>query len=168
MILPFARQTPWKEETEFEYRIQTGIKIHTFRLGDRWKPGMFIDFWSENPRTANKNPYPFSIAEGKAAALGTTYRDGKPIRLPMVYATETFYFEFPDEDKFILKIGSLFIDNDLLYDLVALQDGFSEPLDFQRWFRLTAKKKKTKVLTGQVIHWTRHGIYDFENASILK
>jgi hypothetical protein len=50
MNLTFKTEFPWGKPTNFRQQIQEDKKVHTFRLGDRWKPGDRIHFWEGNPR----------------------------------------------------------------------------------------------------------------------
>lgn len=70
MILSFSRTFPWKDKTEFVRKIQEGIKQHTFRIGHRWKVGMKIHFWDQNPRSTMMTPKPkaFTTKLGHAAS----------------------------------------------------------------------------------------------------
>lgn len=60
---------PWGQPTNFKEKIQAGVKIHTFRMGDRWQPGMLIHFWEENPRNTSVNPAPFQLPRFDLAEL---------------------------------------------------------------------------------------------------
>lgn len=76
MILSFSRTFPWKEKTEFVRKIQEGIKQHTFRIGHRWKVGMKIHFWDQNPRSTMMmpKPKPFNV---KVSRSNGWFENGK-------------------------------------------------------------------------------------------
>lgn len=62
MILTFSKD-------KFVYDIIAGRKVTTIREDKhgRWKPGMKIYFWKNNPRNKSKNPHCFG--EGKCARV---------------------------------------------------------------------------------------------------
>ena len=164
MILSFSRLTPWGTPTEFKEQIQTGGKIHTMREIPRWKPGIAVDFWQENPRNTHKNPEVFFIDKERAASWKKVERNSKIIHLPVCCATEQVEMTFFSDEKVQIKIGSFFIDDENLFNLFARQDGFPEPYDMIRWFWIGLGQKPNTTITRQLVHWTKHGIYDVKNA----
>lgn len=72
MILSFSRKFPWGDPTNFIDKIQSGAKIHTFRIfkdvftekqfeeakkTDRWKVGNKIHFWDHSPYVKGSKPF---------------------------------------------------------------------------------------------------------------
>jgi hypothetical protein len=59
MILSFMEKFPWKTPTNFEYKINNGIKIHTFLADEknRWKPGTIINFYTGNYRKGKRKNF---------------------------------------------------------------------------------------------------------------
>lgn len=183
MILSFSDRFPWGGPTNFQDKIDRGYKVHTFRIGDRWRPDMPIHFWMGNPRNP-KRAFPFFPT---AAYIWEPYKEGD--KLPVVIATEQWEMEFTDlpqscmEFEFRLSVGrwdvnAIFgigpngkykiIDRDIGLREVASNDGLKED-EFLRWFHLAAMKHKTNQLTGQVIHWfgTCKG-YDYGQMKLSK
>ncbi len=180
MILSFKRQMPWGESTNFKQKIKAGVKIHTFRLGDRWKPGMIIHFWEENPRVKTKNTAAFRLGNYERAEVWKQceYKEEGKERIvdePLCFAVEPFELtikELPDDGDRVnrkeveLKIGDLFIDTPEMLQLVAFNDGFNSFEEFISWFSIYFKKKGITTGKGQVIHWTDQ-VYDTDTADCL-
>jgi hypothetical protein len=150
MLLTFSRLDSAGEPTEFEAKIKAGVKRHTFRQGNRWKPGTVIHFWSGTPRNQKNNPYEFSLPEFTADYTRGTDDGSKAY--PLVSIVEDFKMSFPETGHVLFQIGDLMVDENLL-EIVAQADGFDSKEAFVAWFRRTAEKAKVKVITGQVIHW---------------
>jgi len=160
MILSFTRKLDWGELTEFERKIASGEKTHTFRFDMRWKPGRTIHFWMGSPRAKKylPAPYPIQIPGGRAIY----WNDDKP-PLPICSATEEFTIDFSGvnyEDKddlwearmdFLWIGGNQVIDqNRLRY--IANRDGLTVD-QFRRFFFLRLKKEGIQKKTGKIIHW---------------
>jgi len=190
MILSFKKLTPDREPTNFPMKIRIGEKIHTFRLGDRWSPGIPIHFWDGSPRNQRDNPSPFEIHRCMAKEL--VEHNGQ--LLPACYAVEPFrmkfhaYRDLRDQLEF-LWIGKWHVPGYLMPQ-VASQDGltlrqfkswfFKTALDLQvekmklegNWIARMPALKQPKMpnwihLSGQIIHWTDK-IYRCESAITIE
>ena len=122
MLLSFKRNYPWGGETNFVQKIIQGEKIHTFRIGDRWRPGMFIDFWDESPRNKWADPKPewFGVGE-PAGAKKWSFHPEKGMMLPMAVSIETWEMRFSRLHEFwwfTLVIGGVFKWEAIVYQNV--------------------------------------------------
>jgi len=133
MLLTFSREFPWGKLTGFKQKMQTGIKKHTFRLG---------------------------------------YRFQHSHAMPCVTATEKFEILFIDAPGFegladnylvSLKIEGISINNKLQLTQIAKNDGFDNYEEFIEYFNYRRKKDKTKLLEGQIVHWTKLTYTNFAN-----
>lgn len=166
MILSFKRHYLFDKETptRFMEKIQAGSKIHSFRLGARWRAGLPIDFWEESPRNQTMSPQEFTIPTDRAVVWRHVNRQGKELFLPHCYKTEPFILELkrlPDADGQInrfeasLKIGDLYFNTPELFNLVATNDGFNSATEFCRWFaEYIPKGHNSFTFRGVVVHWT--------------
>ena len=170
MILSFARKTPWGELTDFRRKVAELEKIHTFRMGNRWRPGMKIHFWDSSPRSkgsAKLAPEEFFLEES-GVSICKEVRYSRPdeygVKRVLVKSVQDFEMQFnfdveAEHWQMFLRIdGKLIGEPDYEKGLsevreVCENDGLS--IDwFVRWFVHSAIKKETSILTGQVVHWT--------------
>jgi len=176
MLLPFSR-TFNEKPTNFKQKIQAFEKIHTFRLGHRFKPGDLLHFWDGAPRNRYLVPKaePFTIPINGIACYKTMRMESVEVLVPCVYATENFKMVFEDvpglegiEDNYLVHFT---IEGLQLHELTSIKfepilmyyDGFDSPTDFYEFFNTVRKKKKTNVLEGQIIHWTKFTYTDKAN-----
>lgn len=194
MILPFSEHCPWTEpngqrpKTDFQPKICQGIKIHTFRDGQRWKQGAKIHFYLRNPRNGGVafTP-PFNVvdqwmsneAEGiwpKKMLSEFTQKHLEEHFTPLVHGVENYkirvdyngaqspcvLFNLEIEELHVVCCNFNLVTHEIkhfapsnVYSLkvIAENDGLSE-VGFLRWFANSAKDKKEKESTGQIIHWT--------------
>jgi len=187
MLLTFKRHypitlPPYKpmRATNFRLKIEQGIKIHSFRLGRRWKPGNYIHFWEESPRNNGMNPCEFSIIKKYAAHWG---KDKKGRSVPLCAGVEWWEMKFNlkepfESDDFLnIKIGDTSIRTKGELMNIAMADGLSHTM-FKYWFYQEAielQKMKMKLegswkartqirdqpewptqlhMIGDLIHWT--------------
>ena len=185
------------EESLFEMKIGMREKIHTFRLGERFKVGYGIQHWMGNPRASgsrigSRTPHPIKL-NYQSADYWFWSKANKQYE-PVCCAIEKFIMELQYDDdmnleKLILKIGQNHIEQHNL-GLVASKDGlklgtfkkyFSEVgvekmkaflKENGRWekglnIRYQPNRLQNIQLTGQVIHWTKDQIYDKLSAQTL-
>jgi len=189
MLLTFSREFPWGKLTGFKQKMQTGIKKHTFRLGYRFEPGDPLHFWGGAPR-ANRFQHshamlPFNIPITKRElwllapmqkpiflTAGSGDIEIHDLALPCVTATEKFEILFIDAPGFegladnylvSLKIEGISINNKLQLTQIAKNDGFDNYEEFIEYFNYRRKKDKTKLLEGQIVHWTKLTYTNFAN-----
>ena len=114
-------------------------KIHTFRVGHRWRAGMAIQMVIGN-RTPQR--YQFN-ADIPALQTCISVQDA-------IVGLDT------DDDLFIL-IGTFehgyYLTREQLL-LFAVNDGFNSLDELRRWFFPKGFTGKAPVLDGQIIHWT--------------
>ncbi len=196
MILPFKTYLPVevppfanKERTYFRTKIQSGEKQHTLRMGDRWRPGLTIQFWLENPRYPQRDPKPFSLDHHLVSYWGQHRDQPAPLvsaieNWSMVFRTDVpleeqhDFLYFCDQHWKHPKSAGADISNQ-----VATRDGLT-PKQFKYWFyksirdleieamKLQGKWVKRKPLKdqpqwphvisgkGQLIHWTNKLYFD--------
>lgn len=189
MLLTFKRKQPELLTfvkgalTFFKLKIRSGHKITSFRVGQRWKPGMAIHFWENSPRNPNQEPEPFSIPHARAAYWG---KDAKGNIVPLCAGVEFFEMTFHLDkienhttEFFKLKIGHEPISEYDRIRKIANQDGLTIQ-QFIMWFYHAAieiQKEKMKLegtwvarkpitsqpewpsklhVSGDVVHWTTH------------
>lgn len=180
MLLPFSR-TFNEKPTNFKQKIQAFEKIHTFRLGHRFKPGDLLHFWDGAPRNRFLVPKaePFTIPISKKVVYKMVRMESVEVLVPCVYATENFKMIFEDapglegiKDNFLVhftieghQLGELTIANHShkFCERITKNDGFDSIADFFEFFNTVRKQKKTDVLEGQIIHWTKFRYTDKAN-----
>lgn len=193
MLLPFSR-TFNEKPTNFKQKIQAFEKIHTFRLGHRFKPGDLLHFWDGAPRNRFLVPkaerFNIPITTNGLWLLapmhkpifltqGSNLIECHDVALPCVYATENFKMFFEDapgfegiKDNFLVhftieghQLGELTIANHShkLCERITKNDGFDSIADFFDFFNTVRKQKKTNILEGQIIHWTKFRYTDKAN-----
>lgn len=173
MILSFARKTPDGEVTNFRDKVIHLDKIHTFRVGSFWKPGLFIHFWDMAPRKINKvfpKPEEFFLEYGDEIVEkhGVEFKFDKNSKIyrPIVQEVEYFQMNF-EQHLFATNYRlvrmwygrydqlKLCTRDSLVFGAIAKKDGLTHD-QFCSWFEHTAAKKKAQILTGQIIHWTNY------------
>ena len=172
MLLPFSR-TFNEKPTNFKQKIQAFEKIHTFRLGHRFKPGDLLHFWDGAPRNRFLVPKaePFTIPINEKVGYKMVRMESCEVLVPCVYATENFKMTFEDapglegiEDNWLVyftiegyRLHELTIANVAILqgERIAKNDGFNSITDFFEFFNTVRKQKKINVLEGQIIHWTK-------------
>lgn len=151
MTLGFSTNWPDKRPTLFPEKIMYPYvadirdnlpdlipKIHTFRLGNRWRAGMKIHMVTGN-RTPQRHQFNTHIPE-----LHKCFLVQPAVVLLLVTG---------------IRIGIGTIER---YDtlnpretlLFAANDGFNSIEEMERWFFPRGAKSRDKSLEGQVIHWT--------------
>ncbi len=183
-------------KTEFPLKIRNQQKIHTFRFGDRWKPGHKIHFWDESPRNKKHfDPPPRQFTIPIESAHQWSDEDKKGKIYPLCYATETWDMIFHTTQPLMEQISFLSIGGYPITPIwhltaVANNDGLTLS-QFRAYFfhaimenaiegmKLEGKwvnRKKwhdqpelpnTITGTGQIIHWTDK-IYYKDQAQILQ
>ena len=188
---PFLSESGDKIETGFVDKIIWGPKAHTFRVGNRWKHGDKIHFWSGNPRNVKQNPYAFNPAvnhvdwwmDSKTGKiLPYTYLmkcgfSGCPVFrfVPIVAAVEkAMILERHGElEVLILADGtgeSEFyspLDNKELLGFCR-NDGFTSYDKAVEFFAKESKTRKIPTFHGQIIHWSEKSIYNPQTAQIFR
>lgn len=150
MILGFKQYFPWKEPTWFMEKILFGVpcqsiiwikaratkrypKIHTMRVGNRWRSGMTIHM-AIGVRTKNYHQFNKGIPELEKV---------KSIQ----NITIKVFSGHPNGGNFYaIRIDG---GNELSrseVEKLAINDGFSSIFEFEKWFN--------KDFEGQIIHWT--------------
>ena len=146
MVLGFT-QTYDGKPTNFIEKIGDNIKIHTLRedKNDRWKQGRLIQF-STGVRTKKYKQHYEKVCTG----------------IQNVHITLPFTKIIP-----FAADMNIYINGELLNPLenhsFILNDGFTNELDFMRWFFYEKKKnrgkitwkQKTDTWRGKIIHWTQ-------------
>lgn len=191
-------------------------KIHTIRMGSRWRPGLPFQAWDGSPR-ANKKEKIYSTPfnpiistcpwwmklEDRTVVHKSNFSDQAGylpplIWSPVVTAVEEIHMTIHEERNYFdihITIGNvsyfgrvnynrdalfpIFEDKTVHYgynagmkqlSVLTYADGFDCPEDFFFYFRDQARRYKTQVLEGQIIHWTpaAKACYDFMNADQVK
>ena len=181
MLLPFKRTLSTGEGSDFVAKIRNQEKIHTFRLGSRWRPGLDIHFWDESPRNVHANPAAreFSIPNTSAEHWEKNHKDQW---LPKCVCVENFDMTFYTDQLLqeqinFLSIGGRPVTNVWNITEIAKNDGLTLK-QFRHWFYTAALdvtkegmklqgmwKKGVKIMdqpqlpqliqvSGQIIHWT--------------
>lgn len=122
---------PYKPELRDEYPVFLP-KIHTFRLGTRWKEGMLLHMLY-NARNKNREQFNLGVKELERC---TGVQDC------IIWATKSGKFEVHVDDR-MLKLSWL--------HAFMFNDGFDTPELFADWFK---PKTNTIEYVGQIIHWT--------------
>lgn len=124
-----------KTPTNFIEKIKTGKKPHSFREGDRWRPGMKIHM-ATGVRTPNYEQFnkdwkhAQTVVSTQKVEILTTHE------IPGIL----FYDEKPGEEtkaRFIYGKG---------LEIIAKKDGFDTVEDFLKFFH--------HHWFGQIVHWT--------------
>lgn len=153
MLLPFSEKFKWNgQPTHFERKIadKNPSKFHTFREGERFKPGHLLHFWINNPRVKKYKPaWSFDIQYSNAAYWANKKKNDLVVSgalleradrivepenlLPIVYAVERFQMQINKYDdciQMLLNIGSLYwdvrlieSDADQIYDETDYTEG---------------------------------------------
>lgn len=114
-------------------------KIHTFRIGHRWRAGMAIHMVIRNrtPKRFQFNAFVPSLSTCISEQDAVVGLDN-------------------DDDLFIIigtfEQGYYLSKEELL--LFAVNDGFNSLEELQRWFFPKGFDPKRPYLSGQIIHWT--------------
>lgn len=166
-ILAFSKKYKDGVPTLFKPKIQIGQKKHTFRMNFSRKVGQCIHFYEGHPRVANSEAMPFHVDYDKAEFWK---HDDKGGNMPVIAAIEKWSMNFinPElgpECRFI--IGEMVV-SEFILEAVSLGDGFETSISFLEWFKNQAIKKNVTELSGQLIHWNSHTVYDAENAEFYK
>lgn len=115
---------------EFVNKILYGSKIHTIRTdrNRRFKPGMKLQLWCNNPRNIHLHPYEFATAE-----VDTVY---------------DISIDFTCDCIVLSKDGISIATYTDEYSLNALanRDGFESYEDFKKFF-------KRDRFSGRIIYW---------------
>ena len=176
MILSFMQKLPWGAPSHFEEMIKREMKIHTIRMGNRWKPGHKIHFYSGNPRnggTRIKVPHKAAsywhyhesltdrhIEEMKMSCQGLDQR----VAVPAVAATEDIVLRLNRSSTLEVEIaGTPITGRDML--ALASCDGL-ELEDFKRYFawRLNSGDE----VRGQIIHWKEGSLHVPDKAQVYQ
>jgi len=114
-------------------------KIHTFRAGHRWRPGMKIHMVIGN-RTPKRFQFNAHIPELQTCVS---------VQESMIWR---------DTQGIAIAIGAPDISQRLLTRaerlLFAANDGFNSVEEMERWFYPRGYTPVNKVYTGQIVHWT--------------
>lgn len=152
MQLAFSSLFADKTATNFDYKIIVGEKTHSFREGERWRPGMSIQMYV-HARTPNS----------------FQFNKDRP-HLEKCTATQPWAFVFGEQGQLQLLIGAemgaelRLVGPDQL-ELIARNDGFNSAEAFLNYFlpRVVQAPIDAKVgsltygrqaLKGQIVHWT--------------
>lgn len=115
-------------------------KIHTFRIGHRWRAGMSIQMVS-----GNRTRYRFQFNAGIPEL--STCISAQPARICInVDKYIDIAVEEPDKDHRWLTREELL--------LFAVNDGFNSLEELTRWFFPKGYTGTYEPLVGQIIHWT--------------
>jgi hypothetical protein len=140
MVLGFKTKFPNGKPTEFVEQILLGAKIHTMRLGSRWREGMRIQM-ATGVRTKRYQQFNKNLPE-------------------LWFCKATQDFKFTSEGGIIeLWIETTdgwrrMVCGSTLASLVALQDGLSNADALFEWFTPALKASASGEIHGQIIHWT--------------
>lgn len=114
-------------------------KIHTFRLGHRWRPGMKIHMVTGN-RTPHRHQFNQAIpALQTCVSVQEALISILPTGIAITVGT-------PDVSQRWLTRPELL--------LFAANDGFNSIEEMERWFYPRGYTPVNKVYTGQIVHWT--------------
>lgn len=128
---------PYEKQIEYHYP-DLLPKIHTFRLGHRWRAGMKIHMVTGN-RTPQRHQFNTNIPELQTCISvqeAVIHRQSSGIRIGI------------GGSKFFAHISP----QELL--LFAANDGFNSIDEMERWFFPKGQRSKAKILEGQIVHWT--------------
>jgi hypothetical protein len=185
MILAFKRSIKG-DPTNFIDKIQHNEKVHTFRLGYRWSPGMPIHFYDGNPRAKGRvkpDPKPFRLPHRAGRCFVEIKRPGGLEYYPVATAIEEFKISFPNyvlaqdyreeawRDTLKLEIAGYEIDYQPDYKKIIKNDGL--PVELFEYFFYKAVKKNGKKkenrteVQGQIIHWIKEP-YFFSKAAVYR
>jgi len=114
-------------------------KIHTFRLGYRWRAGMKIHMVTGN-RTPNRHPFNTDIPELQTCI---SVQNAMVCMFPISIAIA---IGDPDVDQRWLTQQEML--------LFAANDGFNSIEEMQRWFFPKGYTPENPPLVGQIVHWT--------------
>lgn len=187
---PFLSEDGGKIETGFVDKIMWGPKAHTFRIGNRWKPGDKIHFWSGNPRNVKQNPYAFNPSvdrvdwwldseTGKILQNTDLMKGGfhgcpdLAVYVPLVAAVELaqIWIHAGDMEVFILADK-----NGIKYEQLkkgklgefCVKDGFWSYNETAKFFQFEAEARKVPAFKGQIIHWSEKTVYNPHAAQIFR
>lgn len=151
MTLGFSEYWPDKRRTLFPEKIQYPYvpeiqkhfpdmipKIHTFRIGHRWRPGMQIHMVTGN-RTLHRYQFNLEIPElGKCVSVQDAIIrncDGDGLSIELMGDENT-------PSRFLAEADIL---------LFAANDGFNSIFELEDWF---FSDGNLDIIEGQIIHWT--------------
>ena len=164
MILTFSKNMPWRTSpggqlipTNFKIKTQKKEKIHTFRLGFRWKAGDVIHPYENNPRNGGKKfdmvkPYGHDKVDGTEIWRMTIDETGTGWTYVRIYINSAMSV-FVKYNPFDHSLDFPYTGDDERLESIASKDGL-KPSEFVRWFVHSARKAKKKELEGQIVHWT--------------
>jgi hypothetical protein len=114
--------------------IKNGVKIHSMRADpkNRWKAGMTIQHWKDNPRNVKNNPYHFKNDVCVSVQ-----------KVTMVYIDNPIY---PHSVIVSIDLNSLSWKE---IEELMKNDGFKSEYDFINFFF-----KESEKWEGNLIHWT--------------
>lgn len=193
MLLSFKRQLATKRPvrgkvqktaliyTNFPAKIRNQEKIHTFRFGDRWRPGLKIHFWDESPRNIYADPPARAFTIPIDAAAHWSEEDEQGRIFPLCAAVETWDMVFRTDQLLqeqinFLSIGGKPIVKSWEVASIAKNDGLALA-EFRAYFYNVLLEVAIEGLklqgsyidrapitdqplpklitgTGQIIHWT--------------
>lgn len=160
MILSFSKHFPWRDKkrqlipTNFKLKLWQKNKIHTFRLGKRWKAGQKIHAYENNPRNGGQK---FGITERHGEdkcykvenwTMGI-HRQAAGVMI-VLHIEEVFMFNVTLQHDLSLKYYGH--NSEINLEIIAKNDGLT-PVEFMRWFEWSSREKGGRVtLEGQVVH----------------
>ena len=115
-------------------------KIHTFRLGQRWRAGMSIQMV-----TGNRTPKRFQFNQGIPAL--ETCISVQPA-LVSILTSGSIAIAIGEEGA-----GQRWLSQEEIL-LFAANDGFNSLEELQRWFFPKGYTGADPVHAGQIVHWT--------------
>ena len=132
----FEQKILWPYEPQIQYHHPDLIpKIHTFRLGARWRAGMKMHMVVGNrtrERRQFNHDYPALLHCHGVQKCIITYLH-RPSNQPA---------------SIRIEVEGKVVENDLLF---MVHDGFDGPDQFLHWF---GHPFKTVTHEGQIVHWT--------------
>lgn len=115
-------------------------KIHTFRLGHRWRAGMSIQMV-----TGNRTPKRLQFNAGIPA-------------LSTCISVQAVLIDISPTGRLLVAVGEQGIDQRYLSReetlLFAANDGFNSLEECARWFFPKGYSPTGRLLVGQIVHWT--------------
>ena len=147
MILSYKQKFPWGEPTNFEQKINEGVKKHTIRDDphNRWRFAMIIQH-AYGVRTSNYRCF------AKGQCMSTQILEIREVKMGSSDNSYNFPVMSPKHHKNAVsgKIFRVMIDGKVLsekeIDMLAKNDGFDSTEDFFLWFDKPEIKK--------IIHFT--------------
>ncbi len=129
----FEQKILWPYEKQIQVKYPDLLpKIHTFRLGNRWKAGMKMHMVTGN-RTPQRRQFNLDYPE-LDRCTGTQECIIRTVNIPM--------------QAFSIEVDGRLLENDLIF---LVNDGFDGPDRFFEWF---GHPFKSTEHVGQVVHWT--------------